>query len=209
MDGWNEETWEEEMAAHPFFAKSVDPSKELSPLLKGIQDLKYSADENTPEELAANYKEDGNFQFKLKKYRMAVAAYTEGIKHLMNKGREGKGENDKDKDDLERKDVDDSKKHNGSLLHAQLLTNRAAAQVSPAYSAKQSTWNHVINHVCFQFHLGNYRSSLLDCRLALSKVAGHRKAIVRGVQCGLKLKRCRCRQFGFTASGCSWNSPHS
>jgi len=56
MDGWNESFWEEEMEQHPFFAKSVDPSQELSPLLKGIQDLKYSPDENTPEELAKNYK---------------------------------------------------------------------------------------------------------------------------------------------------------
>jgi len=101
MDGWNEATWEQEMEQHPFFAKSVDPSKELSPLLKGIQDLKYSPEENSPEELASNYKEDGNFQFKLKKYRLAVAVYTEGLKQ--------KCEND--------------------LLNAQLLTNRAAAQV--------------------------------------------------------------------------------
>ena len=34
-----------------------------------IQDLKYSPDENTPEELAIAHKEDGNFQFKCKKYR--------------------------------------------------------------------------------------------------------------------------------------------
>ena len=38
---------------------------ELSPLMKGMQDLKYSPEENTSEELAKNYKEDGNFQFKV------------------------------------------------------------------------------------------------------------------------------------------------
>ena len=53
---------------------------ELDPMMKGLQDLKYSPDENTKEELAKNYKEDGNFQFKLKKYRLSIAAYTEGIK---------------------------------------------------------------------------------------------------------------------------------
>ena len=66
-DGWSEENWEEEMANHPFFAKSGDlkEGQELSPLMKGIQDLKYSAEENSPEELAKNYKDDGNFNFKV------------------------------------------------------------------------------------------------------------------------------------------------
>lgn len=31
-------------------------------------------------ELATNYKEDGNFNFKHSKYRMAILSYTEGIK---------------------------------------------------------------------------------------------------------------------------------
>lgn len=31
-------------------------------------------------ELAMSYKEDGNFNFKHKNYRLAVVAYTEGIK---------------------------------------------------------------------------------------------------------------------------------
>ena len=85
MDGWSEENWEEEMANHPFFAnqQSLQNQEELSPLMKGLQDLKYSPDENTPSELAANYKEDGNFNFKCKKYRMAVISYTEGIRNLL------------------------------------------------------------------------------------------------------------------------------
>ncbi len=99
MDGWSEENWEEEMERHPFFAKGVDDTKELSPLLKGIQDLKYSPDENTPEELAKNYKEDGNFNFRAKKYRLAVLSYTEGLRQKC-----GQRE-----------------------LETQLLTNRAAA----------------------------------------------------------------------------------
>ncbi len=139
MDGWNEETWEEEMEKHPFFTKNIDESKELSPLLKGIQDLKYSPEENSPEELARNYKDDGNFNFKVKKYRLAVSSYTEGLRQKCG--------------DLE--------------LEMQLLTNRAAAQ----------------------FHLGNLHSSLLDCRLALSKTPGHKKALARAAQCCIKLQR--------------------
>ena len=44
-----------------------------------MQELKYSPDENSPDELANNYKEDGNFNFKCKKYRFATASYTEGL----------------------------------------------------------------------------------------------------------------------------------
>ena len=53
---------------------------ELSPLMQGISDLKFNPDENTYEELAGNYKDEGNFHFKNKKYRLAVANYTEGLK---------------------------------------------------------------------------------------------------------------------------------
>ena len=100
VDGFNEETWENEMANHPFFKKQFEDGEELSPLMQGLQDLKYSVDENTPEELAKNYKEDGNFNFKCKKYRFAVASYTEGLRH----------------------------KCSDNELNTQLLTNRAAAQ---------------------------------------------------------------------------------
>lgn len=31
-------------------------------------------------ELANNYKEDGNFNYKYKKYRLAILSYTEGIR---------------------------------------------------------------------------------------------------------------------------------
>ena len=50
--------------------------------MQDMQDLKYSPDENTKEELAKNYKEDRNFNFKCKKYRFAVAIYTEGLKAM-------------------------------------------------------------------------------------------------------------------------------
>ena len=138
VEGFTEDNWEEELANHPFFKKQFEDGEELSPLMQGLQDLKYSPDDNTPEELAKNYKEDGNFNFKCKKYRFAVASYTEGLKA----------------------------KCSDSELNAQLLTNRAAAQ----------------------FHIGNFRSSFLDCRAALKVWPGHMKAIVRGAECQSRLK---------------------
>lgn len=55
------------------------PGDELHPLLEGIQQLKYDPMENTLEDLASTYKEDGNFDMKNKKYRMAIYSYTEGL----------------------------------------------------------------------------------------------------------------------------------
>ncbi|XP_065345462.1 DNA polymerase interacting tetratricopeptide repeat-containing, protein of 47 kDa [Cloeon dipterum] len=79
-EGWPEDRWQEEMEKHPFFMTKVPEEGKLPPLLEGIQQLKYDPAENTAEELATNYKEDGNFNFKHSKYRMAIMSYTEGIK---------------------------------------------------------------------------------------------------------------------------------
>ena len=146
VDGFTEETWEQEMANHPFFKKDFSDGEELSPMMQGLQDLKYSPDENSPEELAINYKEDGNFNFKCKKYRFAIASYTEGLKA----------------------------KSTDLLINTQLLTNRAASQ----------------------FHIGNYRSSLLDCQMALRFTPDHMKAILRGASCQTKMKHhAECRDW--------------
>ena len=51
-------------------------TEELPALTQVLQDYKYSAEENTPEELAKYYMEDGNFHFKCNKYRFAIASYT-------------------------------------------------------------------------------------------------------------------------------------
>lgn len=76
-----DENWLEEFDKHPFFMKKVpEPGEELHPLYEGLQQLKYDPNENTPEELALSYKEDGNFNFKHKNYRLAVIGYSEGIK---------------------------------------------------------------------------------------------------------------------------------
>lgn len=79
-EGWAEDKWEEEMDKHPFFMKQTPDNGELSPLAEGLAKLKYDPEENTPLELATNYKEDGNFNFKHKNYRLAILGYTEGIK---------------------------------------------------------------------------------------------------------------------------------
>lgn len=80
-DGWPEDRWEEEMEKHPFFMKqSPQPGQHLHPLYEGLQKLKYDPNENEPHELAVAYKDDGNFNFKHKNYRLAIVAYTEGIK---------------------------------------------------------------------------------------------------------------------------------
>jgi tetratricopeptide (TPR) repeat protein len=49
-------------------------------MLEGLQQLKFDPEENTADELAEKYKEDGNYWLKFKKYRIAVMNYTEGIK---------------------------------------------------------------------------------------------------------------------------------
>lgn len=80
-EGWPEDRWEEEMAKHPFFmTKPPEPGEELSPLMKGLQQLKYDPEENTAQELAEAYKEDGRWHMQNKQFRLAVWSYTEALK---------------------------------------------------------------------------------------------------------------------------------
>lgn len=100
QDTWTEENWQDEMEKHPFFrTKPFEDGEELPPLIQGIQEIKYSCEMNTDDELAITYKEDGNRCFRAGKYRFAVANYTEA---------------------LDRRPSD-------TLLLTQLLSNRAAA----------------------------------------------------------------------------------
>ncbi|XP_059611943.1 DNA polymerase interacting tetratricopeptide repeat-containing, protein of 47 kDa [Phlebotomus argentipes] len=79
-EGWPEDRWQEEMEKHPFFMKRLpEAGEEVDPLVEGIQQLKYDPLENTPEELAVSYKEDGNFHMKHRKYRISIISYTEGL----------------------------------------------------------------------------------------------------------------------------------
>lgn len=79
-EGWPEDRWEEEMEKHPFFMKKLpEPGDELHPMYEGLQKLKYDPEENTVDELAVSYKEDGNWYMKHKKFRACILAYTEGL----------------------------------------------------------------------------------------------------------------------------------
>lgn len=59
--------------------KAPEPGEDVHPMLEGLQQLKFDLEDNTPEELAEKYKEDGNYWLKHKKYRIAIMNYTEGI----------------------------------------------------------------------------------------------------------------------------------
>ena len=79
-DGWAEDRWQEEIEKHPFFMTQLpENATEVSPLIEGLQQLKYSEEYNTPNELAQSYKEDGNFNYKHKKYRLAILSFSKGI----------------------------------------------------------------------------------------------------------------------------------
>lgn len=60
--------------------KPPEPEDKVSPLVEGLQNLRYDPIDNTPEELADKHKEDGNFNFKCRKYKLAIMCYQEGLK---------------------------------------------------------------------------------------------------------------------------------
>lgn len=69
------------MERHPFFMKKApEPGEDVHPMLEGLQQLKFDPEDNSPDELAEKYKEDGTYWMKHKKYRMAIMNYTEGIR---------------------------------------------------------------------------------------------------------------------------------
>uniref|UniRef100_T1J1X9 Cns1/TTC4 wheel domain-containing protein n=1 Tax=Strigamia maritima TaxID=126957 RepID=T1J1X9_STRMM len=76
---FDEEAFDKLLEEHPAFISSIPKEGKLPPLVEALQALKYDEEENEPEELAQNYKEDGNYNFKLKQYRFAITAYTEGL----------------------------------------------------------------------------------------------------------------------------------
>lgn len=68
----------EELKQHPAFMTDYDSTKPLPEALEGLQAMKYQSD--SCDENALSYKEDGNKNFELGKYRWAIDSYTEGIK---------------------------------------------------------------------------------------------------------------------------------
>ncbi|KRX91651.1 Tetratricopeptide repeat protein 4, partial [Trichinella pseudospiralis] len=77
---FNFEQCMEEIESHPAFIKqlSVD-DKPMSEAMQALQALKYGSDQ-PPEELAMEYKVDGNKWFLKGNYDTAIKSYTEGIK---------------------------------------------------------------------------------------------------------------------------------
>lgn len=94
---WDENNWEKDFDSHPIFrTEPLKEGEEIPPMIEAFQQLKYDSNVNTKYELALNYKEDGNHNFKLKKYRWAVDAYTEGMKVLNQAGEADETEGDED-----------------------------------------------------------------------------------------------------------------
>ncbi|XP_042190915.1 tetratricopeptide repeat protein 4 isoform X1 [Callorhinchus milii] len=79
--GFNEDNWEEEFDNIPMFMKKapeeIDPVK--TPELACIQTILYDEDQS-PEDLAKTYKDEGNHYFGEKNYKKAIISYTEGLK---------------------------------------------------------------------------------------------------------------------------------
>ncbi|KAK2154532.1 hypothetical protein LSH36_266g03024 [Paralvinella palmiformis] len=71
-----------ELKRHPAFMTEFDPSQEMSPELEGLQQLKYESDSKYSN--ADSYKDDGNYNFKKKKYRWAIDNYTKAILEKCN-----------------------------------------------------------------------------------------------------------------------------
>ncbi|XP_048759199.1 tetratricopeptide repeat protein 4-like [Ostrea edulis] len=97
----DEKSFEEvlnEIENHPAFLKDIDYSKPLSQDMEGLMRLKY--EQQDPTSNAESFKEDGNVEFKKKRYDIAIDNYTAGIKF----------------------------KCPDKALNAVLYTNRAAAQ---------------------------------------------------------------------------------
>ncbi|KAG1792431.1 40S ribosomal protein S7 [Suillus plorans] len=74
-----ESSFEEKMAAlesTPLFMKSLPSEESNDPVIQALQSLAF---DGTPDEIAQNFKEQGNDYFKGKRYREAISFYTQGI----------------------------------------------------------------------------------------------------------------------------------
>lgn len=88
-DGWTEENWEEEIEKHPIFmTKMPEAGQPLPPAVEALQLLQWEGTDDTPSEKALKYKDEGNFNFKCKKYKFAIISYTEGLKQGIDDDKE-------------------------------------------------------------------------------------------------------------------------
>lgn len=82
-DRFDEKRWREQMEEHPLLmSKPPSDPANIPPLVEAMRQLKYGEDCNTPEELAKQYKLDGNELYKQKRFSDALANYTKGIEYL-------------------------------------------------------------------------------------------------------------------------------
>ncbi|KAL9950832.1 hypothetical protein ACROYT_G043396 [Oculina patagonica] len=77
---FKEENWEEEFEKVPAFMTKAPTQEEIdnNPALAALQAIKY--EDEDPVARAEAHKEDGNYEYNRKKFKEAIAAYTEGIK---------------------------------------------------------------------------------------------------------------------------------
>ncbi|XP_013191744.2 DNA polymerase interacting tetratricopeptide repeat-containing, protein of 47 kDa [Amyelois transitella] len=152
-EGWPEDRWEEEMNKHPFFMKDTPTTGELSPLAEGLANLKYDPEENTPLELATNYKDDGNFNFKHKNYRLAILGYTEGIKVRCNDA-----------------EINASLYNNRAAAHWHLKNYRSALFDSEKALSFNPTYTKArVRAAKAAFEIANYDSCLEHCQRILEE----------------------------------------
>lgn len=82
-DRFDENRWREQLEEHPLLmTKPPDDPNKIPPLVEAMRQLKYSEECNTPEELAKQYKIDGNENYKVKNFHDAIASYNKGIAYL-------------------------------------------------------------------------------------------------------------------------------
>ena len=82
-DRFDEKNWRQEFEEHPLLmTKPPENPNEIPPLVEAMRQLKYGEDCNTPEELAKQYKLDGNDAYKKKQFDAAVVSYSKGLEYL-------------------------------------------------------------------------------------------------------------------------------
>ncbi|OWA50249.1 putative Tetratricopeptide repeat protein 4 [Hypsibius exemplaris] len=84
-DGFDPARFLQQMDEIPAFLTELPTGEgeDLPPLVAALQSLKYEEDD--PDACAANYKDDGNFNFKLKKFRYAVENYDKALQLKVTK----------------------------------------------------------------------------------------------------------------------------